>query len=121
MSINRTREGAVRIGRLDQRIQFEEPVRVSDGAGGWDTTWEDVFDFDLWASIRPIRGWERDHAERNDAQTSYICVIRYRSGIEENMRVRWINAGRTFNIRFIQDAGPKPLYLPIEMDGGVAT
>lgn len=108
-----------RIGELDQRIELQKEVRTPDNMGGFTSEW--VVDSTVWAHVRPLRGNEREQADRTQAEGGYMVVIRYRGDITEAWRIRWINRDRVMNIRFIQDGGSRELYLPIECEKGVST
>ncbi len=106
-----------RAGEMDQRIELQKETRTPDGQGGFTSEWttQDT----VWAHVRPQRGSEREHGDRIQAEAGYFVVIRYRSDINETWRIVW--NGRNMNIRFLQDEGPRALYLPMEVERGVAT
>lgn len=107
------------IGELDQRIEIQSEQRTPDGAGGFTSNWQ--VDATVWAHVRPLRGSEREQADRTEASGGYMVVIRWREGVTEDKRIRWINDDRVMNIRFVQQASKRDLYLPIECEVGVAT
>ncbi len=59
--------------RLDRRMVLEAPLRVADGAGGFDLTWgvRGV----LWAALIPGSGREAAGEEVRLAQTSYRITV----------------------------------------------
>lgn len=107
------------IGELDQRVELQKEVRTPDNMGGFTSEW--VTEDTVWAHVRPLRGSERDQADRTQAEGGYMVVIRWRGDVTEAWRIRWVNRDRIFNIRFIQDGGQRDLYLPMEVEAGVST
>lgn len=108
-----------RPGELDQRVEIQSESRTPDGAGGFTSSW--VVDATVWAHVRPLRGSEREQADRTEANGGYMVIIRWRDGVTENKRLRWVDQDITMNIRFVQEQGARALYLPIECERGVAT
>ncbi len=106
-----------RPGEMDQRVDLQAEERTPDGQGGFTAAW--VSQGSAWAHVRPLRGSEREHGDRIQAEGGYMVVIRYRADINETWRIVW--NGRNMNIRFLQDEGPRALYLPMEVERGVAT
>ena len=108
-----------RPGELDQRVSLQKEERTPDGQGGFTKTWQEQSE--VWAHVRPMRGSERQHADRAQAEAGYLVVIRYQSGINESWRVKWLGMDLVMNITFVQDGGKRSAYLPIECTRGVAT
>lgn len=108
------------LGELDERITFEEQTFTENDAGGQTGEW--VQRGSVWAHVRPQRGNERQHSDRLAAEGGYLVVIRNEGiarDVNEAWRIKW--RGRAMNIVFVQDAGPRDLYLPMEVERGVAT
>lgn len=109
-----------RIGELDERVTLQKEEGVPDGQGGTEKEWVDQGE--RWAHVRPLRGNEREHSDALQAEGGYLVVIRndgVARDVSEAWRVKW--RGKAMNIRFVQDAGPRDLYLPMETERGVAT
>lgn len=102
----------MRIGQLDQRIELEHIVQAPDGGGGYVESW--VSYAHVWANVRPMSGRERFQAQQTQAAADYRFTIRYRDDVTEADRIRW--RGKTYNIRFIADAGPREPYLAIDAE-----
>ena len=68
--------------------------RVSDGAGGATTSWEDVAD--VWARLTPVGGSEGVEAGRLAGKRAYEIVLRYRDGVQPAMR--FVSGARIFEI-----------------------
>lgn len=108
-----------RPGELDQRVELQKEVRTPDGQGGFTKLWE--VQATVWAHVRPLRGTERQHGDRVQAEGGYLVVIRYRQDVNETWRVKWLDNDRVMNITFAQDGGKRSAYLPLECSKGVAT
>jgi len=96
-----------RPGKLRRRVVLEEPLRVSDGGGGADIAWSPVAT--LWAAIEPLSGHERPRYERLEARVSHKITLRFRAGLNPEMRLR-LNT-RIFNIRAVLNAEEKDRWL----------
>lgn len=105
-------------GKRDQRVLFQRLEQTSDGGGGWITSWEALFS--RWAEVRPLTGRERDQAQQTEAPRNYrITVPRDAgtAGLLASDRVVWL--GKVMQIRFIADAGPRPMEMMIDCEAGV--
>lgn len=90
---------AMHIGDLRTRLTLEAPSRVADGGGGADVTWSAVAE--VWAAVKPVAGVESYALDRLAGKVSHEIVIRYRSDVKPQMRLR---AGtRVFDIRVAFD------------------
>lgn len=104
-------------GMLDQQVSLQHRTLTDDGAGGATEAWTEYAA--VWALVRPMSGRERENAMRNEATSNYLVVVRYRSDILERDRITW--RGTNLNVRFVKDAGPRPLFLEIEVERGVSS
>ena len=102
-------------GELSERATFKRETSTPDGAGGRVRAFTSICT--VWALIRPMSGREREHSQAIQSSANYLIVIRYRDDIRENDIVEW--RGRTMNIRFVKDRGPRSLFLEIEAEAGV--
>lgn len=109
-----------RIGELDSRIELQKEERTDDGMGGSTSEW--VTQATVWAQVRSLTGTERMRSDMLAAKGGYRVVI-HNNGVAHDVtsawRIKW--RGRTLNIRHIEDNGPRPLYLIMEAEAGVAT
>jgi SPP1 family predicted phage head-tail adaptor len=101
---------------LDQRVTFKREVTTSDGMGGQTHSFTEIAT--VWALVRPMSGREREQAQRLNAQSNYLMVIRNRDDIDETHVAEW--DGVTFNIRFAK-AKARSRWLEIEVERGVAS
>ncbi len=84
--------------RLKHRVTLQEAIKSADGAGGFSTSWSDVNT--VWAEIAPFSSrsttQQRLVAEQLDVQQRYRITIRYQSGVDAGMRIKY--GSRAFNI-----------------------
>jgi SPP1 family predicted phage head-tail adaptor len=99
---------------LNKRITIESLSLAKNDSGGAVETWSTFAT--VWASIEPRLGGERFFAQRIEENISHIIKIRYLSGLETSMRVRF--GSRTFQIKSAinQHEDNKLLYL-LTMEG----
>lgn len=101
-------------GEMTERVELQRKTRVRDGAGG---STGDFATYDtVWARVRPMRGREREAAQRQEARADYEVVVRNRTDVLDEDRILW--NGRALNIRFIPIAGSREQYLAIEAELG---
>ena len=100
-------ENRPRIGALRHRLILETSVRVPDGGGGADRTWQTLAE--IWAAISPHRGTETIVAEAVSGRVLLAIHIRYRSDITPAMRFRFDT--RIFEILAVFDADDRRRFL----------
>lgn len=98
--------------RLDRRMVLEAPLRVADGAGGFDLTWgvKGV----LWAALTPGSGREAAGEEVLVAQTPYRITVRgapVGSGARPKPEDRLRDGTRVFTILAVTEADARGQYL----------
>lgn len=106
-----------KIGELRHRIVIEESVKVSDGVGGQTETWQTVAT--VWAKIDPVAGLERFFAERIEENITHKITIRYRTGIDTEMRISF--DGHIFQIRSVRRMLERKDFIQIDAVEGTAT
>lgn len=89
----------IRPGDLRHRVVLEEAARTPDGGGGAIEAWQEITT--LWAAISPVSGQERARHEAVEATFTHIITLRYRPGVQPDMRLR--KDSRIFNIRAIRN------------------
>ena len=105
---------------LDQRVRLERLVLTPDGQGGNTKAWQLITR--RWARVEPLTGRERDMAQQTEAPRNYRITLRHDSvtgALIAANRVVWRD--KPMQIRFIADAGPRPLYITIDCEAGVTT
>ena len=106
-------------GELDQRVAIQARSQSDDGLGGGVTSWATVAT--RWAKVKPLSGRERRQGEQLEDSRDYRVTLRRdetTAAIGAAHRLVW--RGAALNIRFIADAGDRPLYLEIDCERGVA-
>ena len=113
------RKQPYRPGELDQRVTLQKEEFTADGMGGQTSAWVDQAT--VWAHVRARTGRERLHSDMLAAEGGYMVVIRNRRDldIDASWRVLW--RGKALNVRFLEDNGPRDMYLVLDCDQGVAT
>lgn len=112
--------GRIQPGRMDQRIRIESQNNVSDGQGGFTKGWTTVAT--VWAAVEPVTGKEAVEAGRLEFALRYRITIRTRLDFDTAARLVWTsNGNKVLNIREIHDGGPRPQFLMIIAESGVAT
>ena len=75
----------MRAGKLNKRVQIQEPAESRDAHGGVIRTWNTVAT--RWASIEPLRGQELYQAQQMGAQATVRITMRSYSGLTEMHRI----------------------------------
>jgi SPP1 family predicted phage head-tail adaptor len=75
------------IGDLNKRITLQYSTRVSDGAGGFTTTWVDAAT--VWAAIWPTSANEIIAANATVMVVSHRIRIRYRAVLKASWRIKF--------------------------------
>lgn len=110
------------IGRLDRRIEIQEPAITRDSFGGETVAWVNFAT--VWAEYTQTAADERfqNEANRELATRRARFRIRHRPGIDERMRV--VYDERAFNIKGIQPWGRNDnviLFCEAPVDGSFHT
>lgn len=71
--------------RMNKRVTLQSVSRDEDGQGGFTEEWIDGDT--IWASIEPLKGWERMQAQQLENPITHKVMIRYRSGVTADMRL----------------------------------
>ncbi len=100
------------IGALKHRVTIEEPVRTSDGGGGFTEIWQSIADTpEVSASIVPVSGSEQLRFHQLGASVTHAIVIRYRNDITPAMRI--VKGATVYDITAVTDRGGLGAYLEI--------
>jgi SPP1 family predicted phage head-tail adaptor len=105
-------------GKRDQRVTVERYGETPDGAGGTLQGWAAFCQ--RWVEVKPMSGRERSQAQQTESPSNYRMVFPHDSVTAEITtadRVVW--RGKTGQIRFIADAGPRPTEFTIDVEFGV--
>jgi len=109
------------LGRLRHHAGRRDREHEPDGCGGEDgDPWAaPSVVATVWGAVAPLSGAERLSAMRLEGQVTHKITIRYRSGVDSDMRI--VMGGRSFNIRAVMDVGERRRYLELLCQEGVAT
>jgi len=80
---------------LNKLLTFQAPVKVSDGAGGFTTTWLNVAT-GVYGALWPISATEIIKSDKPTMEVSHRVRIRYRKVMKPSWRISYAN--RYFNI-----------------------
>lgn len=104
-------------GMLRHPVEIQRQVTTAIGGGA--TALSYTTRANVRGYFKGLSGTERLYADRLDATTRARLIIRYRSDVVESDRV--VIAGRTYQIRYINNIELRDRWLEIDLDGGVAT
>lgn len=102
--------------RWQIQIQNKEPTGATDPMGGVIVDWVTVAT--PWAKMKPMTGTEQYRADKLNAVGITQVIIRYRSGLNEAMKV--VYKGEDYQIRSIIDMEEKRQWLELMIEKGVS-
>jgi SPP1 family predicted phage head-tail adaptor len=94
-------------GALRFKVTIQEATEVRDTFGEPIQTWGTYRT--VWASIDPLTGGERFHAQQVDPSVDYRIRFRYVPGVTAKMRILY--GSRVFEIQSVIDAGERTRWL----------
>ncbi len=99
----------VHIGHLDRRIVLQSPESTRSNTGQEVLEWNDVAT--VWAAVDYARTGSREQVEGDQlvASNSVVFIIRYRTGLNEKMRLLY--QSEPYNITIIRELPNKYLEL----------
>jgi len=65
----------INVGNLNKRIAFQSVTQTSDGAGGYTEEWATILT--AWASIEPVKAYEKFVAMQTETHISHKITCRY--------------------------------------------
>ena len=89
----------MRAGLLRHAVTFQRKTRTGDAMGGSSDVWTSFLV--TRAAIEPQSGGELGRAGQQEPQRSFLVVIRGRSGVTADMRIKF--GPRTFHIRSVRE------------------
>ncbi len=108
----------MRSGTLRHVIDIQDAAMVSDGIGGYVSSYSDIYS-NLRASIWPLSASEHISNDKIELSITHRIKIRYRSGVKADMKV--VFGSREFNIKSIINSEMRNIMLEMlceEIDGG---
>ena len=104
-------------GKLRTSVQLQRKTRTSDGAGGFDVSWQTYATVKAHIQTRP--GREVVLGDRLTASQVIRAFIRYRSDVNETDRA--VFEGRVHQIRSVSNLEARNKWLEVDLERGVAT
>ncbi|CAN5262594.1 phage head closure protein [soil metagenome] len=95
---------------LRHRLTIQTLSKVSDGQGGYAETWSDGQT--VWASIEPLKGYERLQAMQMQTPVTHKIVIRYREGV--TTASRFLLGERIFWVKEVINESERNRFLNIK-------
>lgn len=94
------------IGKARDRILLQQQSNVSDGAGGFTTTWVDLLDGDtfdnkIYAIVKPMQGSRGLQYQQTVNFYPYSVIIRFNRSLDYNANYRFILDDKVFVIHSI--------------------
>lgn len=105
---------AFAIGEARHRAVLESKVLTADGGGGYSESWEAYAT--IWAALELGSGGKAAEAGRPEMRVPCGFIIRRRSDVSINHRVRV--GSRLFAIRAIADQGPHSTWMTLLCEEG---
>jgi SPP1 family predicted phage head-tail adaptor len=90
-------------GQLRRPIKIKQPVKTTDGAGGYTQIWQDVCE--TMAAIEPMTGKEIYYAGQTQENLTVKITMRYRPGIKPAWRI--YDGNTVYQISAIIDIGTR--------------
>lgn len=98
---------------------YERYVQVSDGGGGFETTWASQGSFE--AIVLPASGTEQVEAQRLETQVSHKILALYDEASGVTSKDRILFDGRYFNVEFVGNIAEGDMWIKFMCMEGVAT
>lgn len=75
-------------GKLTKQIEIQSFTLLPDDGGGHQKSWATVYT--VWASVKPVSGFEAMMASQRQQETSHRFCIRWMStGFNTEWRIKW--------------------------------
>jgi SPP1 family predicted phage head-tail adaptor len=100
----------MRPGKLRHRVTLQKIESVRQPGGTYEEQLVDVAT--VWANIIPKRGTERYQAQQIESELSHTIVLRYRSDVTPQMKVKY--GERLFDIESVINVGERNRKMEIE-------
>ena len=94
---------------FNKRLVVHNPTRVSDGQGGFAETWTPAAV--VWASLEPVKGYERYQAMQTATPVSHKLVTRANPAV--TTASRFVLGTRSFGAKEVLDRGEAGRFLDV--------
>jgi SPP1 family predicted phage head-tail adaptor len=81
--------------KMNKRVALQSVTQTGDGQGGFTESWATVAS--VWASIEPVKGWEKMQAMQMQTPVTHNVTVRYDSRIATAKRLLY--GSRVFEIK----------------------
>ncbi|MDR1494929.1 MAG: phage head closure protein [Rickettsiales bacterium] len=88
-----------KINELSKRLELQELVRTSDGAGGFTNHWETLKY--VWGNIKILSNAQNSTFNLLEIKATHLITLRRPNIITTNMR--FINNNDIYNIKYLND------------------
>lgn len=95
---------------LKKRVTLQSVSRVSDGQGGFTETWKDGQS--VFASIEPVKAYERFQAMQTATPISHKIIMRYNAVVTTASRLKY--EGRIFAVKEVINQDEQNRFLVIK-------
>lgn len=100
---------------LNKQVEFLELVTVPDGGGGFTREWDSQTPpLIVYAGVKPRSSRERFLAGQTASAEVVLFVVRYRSGLHQDMRIKYNN--RVFDIIGMVDVDERHEWFEIDAE-----
>ncbi len=106
----------ITVGQLNRKVDLYKIVKESTPTGGFTQSWVKVTT--LWAKIKNASGTELLRADKLGATAYSDFTIRYRSNIDETMKL--VYRGTDYQIRHINNVEEADKWMIVKAERGVA-
>jgi SPP1 family predicted phage head-tail adaptor len=107
-------------GQLDYMVAFDRPTSLSDGAGGTEIGWTEVFS--CWAGVVYLRGTESVMAARLSGRQPVVVTIRNCTNaqlVTHDWRMRDLRSSTIYNVRTAIPSDDRA-FIELTCESGVA-
>ncbi len=94
---------------MKYKVAIQSVTQTSDSQGGFTEAW--ATDATVWASIEPVKAYERFQAAKMETPVSHKITIRYRSGVTTKKRILW--GSRVLDIKGVINVKEQNAFLEI--------
>lgn len=101
----------MRAGRLRNAVTIQQNTPTRDAIGGETAVWGTLSDW--WCELIPAKGGEQLRGRTVHAQTNYLAIGRYVSGVTSKMRVLF--GARVFDILAAYDPDGRTRELRLDL------
>lgn len=95
---------------MNKRVAIQVDTQTPDGQGGFTSSWATIAT--VWASINPVKGYEKFQAGQLQTPVTHDILIRYRSGIITANRLLFNS--RIFEIKEIINQNEDNVFLKLK-------